>query len=100
MLFLVMDISYHSGQVFLAKRQHPIFVLPVKGQIRFDDVVDKMRGIPFDLANETGRGKFGRQGNGEVDVVLNPANCMNEAVHFLHLGSNRAIQIRFKNRVD
>lgn len=59
MLFLVMNISYHSGQVFLTKRQHPILVLPVKSDMGADNVIDKMQGVAFDLANEMRRGQFG-----------------------------------------
>jgi len=87
-LFLVLKITYHSGQVFLTEGQRAVFILPVKGQAWFGDMVDEVRSIPFDLADEICWCKFGWYGDGQMNVILILANGVHDAVHFLNLAAN------------
>jgi len=71
-LFLIMNISYYRSKISLAKRQDPIFILPVKFEIRLDDMIDVMRATTFNITNEFCRRDLGWNRNGEMHMIFHP----------------------------
>jgi hypothetical protein len=69
MAFLILNISYHGWQVFLAERQHSVFVLPVKFKIGFDNVIYVVRTIPFDFTDEFCECDFRRHRDSEMNMI-------------------------------
>ena len=85
MLFLVVNIPHNSREILFAKRQNTIFILPVKLKIRFDDVIDIMRTIPFDITNEFCWRNLWRNGNSQMHMLFGSTNCVNKASHLFRL---------------
>ena len=91
MLFLIVNIPHYSREILLAKRQNPIFILPVKFKVGFDNVVDVMRTIPFDISNKFCRRNLWWDRHRQMHMLFGSADGMNETVHLFRFCNNGTI---------
>ena len=100
MFFLVMNIPYHCGQIFLSKRKNTIFILPVKFKTGLDHIINVVRTVSFHVADELRWRNLRRNRHCNMYMILDSTNRVNISFHILNLRCDSSVKFWLKNRID